>query len=204
MAIQRPSRTEGDAPEAAGDVAMGEDLLAGRHVPYDQVPFLGRLVVRERPRHGGDPRAVGAERHAVERLPGLAKGAEIEVTLAPSVIPLPAPEILGAAVEELQGSGDVVAEALAECEVDAADVVLPPQLFGPSIRIERVVFGDLAAIVSAGSSARALGSELFAADQGGGDRQADHGRDQAARRGCVASVRCRRPQRVSRTVTGSR
>ena len=36
--------TEGDAPEAAGDVGMGEDLLAGRHVPNDQVPFQGRLV----------------------------------------------------------------------------------------------------------------------------------------------------------------
>ena len=128
---------EGHAPEAAGDVSMGEDLLASATSRTTRSPFRAGSSRLERPRHGGDPRAVGAERHAVERLPGLAKGAQIEVTLAPGVIPLPAPEILGAAVEQLQGPGDVVAEALAECEVDAADVVLPPQLFGPSSRIER-------------------------------------------------------------------
>src|SRR5438046_206059 len=77
--------TEGHASEAAVDVSLGEDLLAGRHVADDQVPLLGRLVENVRPRHGGDSRAVGAERHAVERLPGLAKGSQIEVTLAPGV-----------------------------------------------------------------------------------------------------------------------
>src|SRR5262249_1455256 len=70
---------------------------------------------------------------AVERMPGLGESAQIEVTLTPGVLPLPAPEIRGAAVEQLPGSTDIVAEALAECEVDAADVVMAPQLLGPQL-----------------------------------------------------------------------
>jgi hypothetical protein len=128
--------TESHVPEAAGDVPTGEDLLASSYVTDDQVPFLGRLVENERPRHGGDPRAVRAERHAVERLSGLAKGAKLEVTLAPRVIPLPAPEVLGAAVEQLQGSGDVVVQTLAVRQVDPADVVLAPEFL-------RLSLGDL-------------------------------------------------------------
>ena len=67
--------------------------------------------------------------------PGSAEGAEVEVALAPGVIPLPAPEVLGAAVEQLQGPGDVVAQALAQGEVDPVDVVPPPQFLRPLVRL---------------------------------------------------------------------
>ena len=60
--------------------------------------------------------------------PGFVEGAKVEVALAPGVIPLPAPEVLGAAGEQLQGPGDVVvAGTRCSARLTPADVVLPPQ-----------------------------------------------------------------------------
>ena len=69
VAIQRPSGLKATPRKPLATFAMGEDLSASDHVADDQVPFQGWLVGLERPRHRGDPRAVGAERHAVDRLP---------------------------------------------------------------------------------------------------------------------------------------
>ena len=75
---------------------------------------------------------------------------ELEVGQPIDVVPLPAAEIDRAALEQVLGQGDVVVLHLAECQGDAVDVVLPPQVLRPFGRLAGLLVGPLALLLWSG------------------------------------------------------
>ena len=154
MARGQPStvRAVCDGVDTSRDPAMGEGFRAGGHVAHHQI---ARLPALEGTGAGRNPTAVRAEGHREDDRGRLAESLQVQMTLAAHVGPFPAAEVRRAALEQLEGAGDIVVQALAIGEVDPTDVVLPPQGL-------RFIGGDLRLLLGLGTASASVRAASWA------------------------------------------